>query len=53
MSCLTLAILIFHLCYALIMTERLHKTIVALFGASLGKETEFDWHRVREWTTTP
>lgn len=35
MSCLTLAILIFHLCYALIMTERLHKTIVAL-GASLG-----------------
>jgi len=35
MSSLTLALLIFGLCYALIMTERLHKTIVALFGAAL------------------
>jgi len=33
MSSLTLALLIFGVCYALIMTERLHKTIVALFGA--------------------
>jgi Na+/H+ antiporter NhaD/arsenite permease-like protein len=35
MSSLTLALLIFGLCYGLIMTERLHKTIVALFGAAL------------------
>lgn len=35
MSSLTLALLIFGVCYALIMTERLHKTIVALFGAAL------------------
>lgn len=35
MSSLTLALLIFGLCYVLIMTERLHKTIVALFGAAL------------------
>lgn len=35
MSSLTLALLIFRLCYALITTERLHKTIVAL-GACLG-----------------
>ncbi|OQW35900.1 MAG: hypothetical protein A4E19_15695 [Nitrospira sp. SG-bin1] len=35
MSSLTLALLIFGLCYVLIMTERLHKTIVALCGAAL------------------
>ncbi len=35
MSSLTLALLIFGLCYLLIMTERLHKTIVALFGAAV------------------
>jgi Na+/H+ antiporter NhaD/arsenite permease-like protein len=35
MSFLTLALLIFGVCYALIMTERLHKTIVALFGSAL------------------
>ncbi|MCS6306125.1 MAG: ArsB/NhaD family transporter [Nitrospira sp.] len=35
MSSLTLALLIFAVCYVLIMTERLHKTIVALFGAAL------------------
>lgn len=35
MSPLTLALLIFGVCYVLIMTERLHKTIVALFGAAL------------------
>ena len=35
MSSLTVALLIFGLCYALIMTERLHKTIVALFGAAV------------------
>ncbi|NGZ08579.1 MAG: hypothetical protein CV088_04215 [Nitrospira sp. LK70] len=35
MSSLTLALLIFGLCYLLIMTERLHKTIVALSGAAL------------------
>jgi Na+/H+ antiporter NhaD/arsenite permease-like protein len=35
MSSLTLALVIFGVCYALIMTERLHKTIVALFGAAL------------------
>ena len=35
MSSLTLALLIFGVCYVLIMTERLHKTIVALFGAAL------------------
>ncbi|MDH4152352.1 MAG: ArsB/NhaD family transporter [Nitrospira sp.] len=35
MSFLTLALLIFGLCYLLIMTERLHKTIVALFGAAV------------------
>ena len=32
MSSLTLALLIFGLCYLLIMTERLHKTIVVWFG---------------------
>jgi Na+/H+ antiporter NhaD/arsenite permease-like protein len=35
MSSLTLALLIFGVCYLLIMTERLHKTIVALFGAAV------------------
>lgn len=35
MSSLMLALLIFGLCYVLIMTERLHKTIVALFGAAM------------------
>lgn len=35
MSSLTPALLIFGVCYALIMTERFHKTIVALFGAAL------------------
>lgn len=35
MSSLTLALIIFGVCYLLIMTERLHKTIVALFGAAL------------------
>ena len=35
MSSLMLALLIFVLCYVLIMTERLHKTIVALFGAAV------------------
>ncbi|MDF0650987.1 MAG: hypothetical protein CV081_10315 [Nitrospira sp. LK265] len=35
MSSLTVALLIFGLCYLLIMTERLHKTIVALSGAAL------------------
>jgi len=35
MSSLTLALVIFGLCYLLIMTERLHKTIVALFGAAV------------------
>jgi len=51
MPSLTLALLIFGLCYALIMTERLHKTIVALFGAaliiSLGVVSQgevFYWH---------
>lgn len=33
MCAVTLVLLIFGLCYLLIMTERLHKTIVALFGA--------------------
>jgi Na+/H+ antiporter NhaD/arsenite permease-like protein len=35
MSSLMLALLIFGLCYVLIMTERLHKTIVAMFGAAM------------------
>ena len=35
MSSLMVALLIFGLCYLLIMTERLHKTIVALFGAAV------------------
>lgn len=35
MSSLTVALLIFGVCYVLIMTERLHKTIVAMFGAAL------------------
>jgi Na+/H+ antiporter NhaD/arsenite permease-like protein len=34
MSSLPLALLIFGVCYVLIMTERLHKTIVALFGGA-------------------
>jgi Na+/H+ antiporter NhaD/arsenite permease-like protein len=33
MSSLTLALLIFGACYALIMTERPHETIVAWLGA--------------------
>jgi Na+/H+ antiporter NhaD/arsenite permease-like protein len=43
MSSLTLALLIFGLCYALIMTERLHKTIVALFGV-VSQEEAFYSH---------
>jgi Na+/H+ antiporter NhaD/arsenite permease-like protein len=35
MSALPLALLIFGVSYLLIMTERIHKTIVALFGATL------------------
>ena len=35
MSSLTLAVLIFGVCYLVIMTERIHKTIVALLGAAL------------------
>jgi Na+/H+ antiporter NhaD/arsenite permease-like protein len=35
MSSLTLAVLIFSVAYLLIATERIHKTIVALFGAAL------------------
>lgn len=35
MSSFTLALLIFGLSYLVIMTERIHKTIVALFGAAL------------------
>ncbi|ALA58846.1 ArsB/NhaD family transporter [Nitrospira moscoviensis] len=35
MSSFTLALLIFGLAYLVIMTERIHKTIVALFGAAL------------------
>jgi Na+/H+ antiporter NhaD/arsenite permease-like protein len=35
MSSLTLALLIFSVCYLLIVTERIHKTIVALCGAAL------------------
>ena len=35
MSSLTLAILIFSIAYLFIVTERVHKTIVALFGAAL------------------
>ncbi|MBI3355956.1 MAG: ArsB/NhaD family transporter [Nitrospirae bacterium] len=35
MSSVSLALLIFGLCYLVIMTERIHKTIVALFGAAV------------------
>ena len=35
MSSVTLALLIFSICYLVIMTERIHKTIVALSGAAL------------------
>src|SRR6478735_5938299 len=35
MSAMTLALLIFGICYLVIMTERIHKTIVALSGAAL------------------
>lgn len=35
MPSLTPALPIFGRCYALIMTERLHKTVVALFGVAL------------------
>lgn len=35
MSSLSLALLIFGVCYLVIMTERIHKTIVALFGAAV------------------
>jgi Na+/H+ antiporter NhaD/arsenite permease-like protein len=35
MSSMTLALLIFGSCYLVIMTERIHKTIVALSGAAL------------------
>lgn len=35
MSPVTLALLIFGVCYLVIMTERIHKTIVALFGAAV------------------
>jgi Na+/H+ antiporter NhaD/arsenite permease-like protein len=35
MSSVSLALFIFGVCYLVIMTERIHKTIVALFGAAL------------------
>ncbi len=35
MSLLALALFIFGVCYLLIMTERIHKTIVAIFGAAV------------------
>ena len=35
MSSVYLALLIFGVCYLVIMTERIHKTIVSLFGAAL------------------
>jgi Na+/H+ antiporter NhaD/arsenite permease-like protein len=35
MSSISLALLIFGVCYLAIMTERIHKTIVALFGAAV------------------
>lgn len=35
MSSVSLALLIFGICYLVIMTERIHKTIVALFGAAV------------------
>ena len=35
MSSASLALLIFGICYLVIMTERIHKTIVALFGAAV------------------
>ena len=35
MSSVSLALLIFAVCYLVIMTERIHKTIVALFGAAV------------------
>ncbi len=35
MSSVSLALLIFGICYLVIMTERIHKTIVALFGATV------------------
>jgi Na+/H+ antiporter NhaD/arsenite permease-like protein len=35
MSTVNLALLIFGVCYLVIMTERIHKTIVALFGAAV------------------
>lgn len=35
MSSVSLALLIFGVCYLVIMTERIHKTIVALFGAAV------------------
>ena len=35
MSALSLALIIFGVSYLVIMTERMHKTIVALFGATL------------------
>ena len=35
MSSVSLALLIFGICYLVIMTERIHKTVVALFGAAV------------------
>ena len=35
MSSVSVALLIFGICYLVIMTERIHKTIVALFGAAV------------------
>ncbi len=35
MSSVSLALIIFGVCYLVIMTERIHKTIVALFGAAV------------------
>jgi Na+/H+ antiporter NhaD/arsenite permease-like protein len=35
MSSISLALLIFGACYLVIITERIHKTIVALFGAAM------------------
>ena len=35
MTSVSLALLIFGVCYLVIITERTHKTIVALFGAAV------------------
>ena len=49
MSSISLALLIFGLCYLVIITERIHKTIVSLCGAAVMIGLGIDEHGRATW----